>query len=364
MRIAVVGAGAIGCMLGARLAAQGHQITLIGRQEQADAINTAGLTLTEPDGSERIVWLRAATELREPPELALLTVKTQDVTAACQAIAPHVAGVPVVALQNGVRGDALAAAVLGRETVLGGVVMAAADYLQPGHVSIRFPGWMIVGEPFRPVPGRARAVAGVLGAALPTYVTSNLAGMRWSKLVSNLNNALCAATGLPLPELARTLVGRAASVRLMREGARVARAAGIHLDHGLYGLSWGAIRRDRTSALLAPLQAFMSTALLWLPESAAEAVVGAASRSRLGRIPLRGSTWQSIARGRPSEIDYLNGEIVQTGRRVGVPTPYNTHIVTLVRAVEQTHRYVRPDDLIPRDWDSSEPATAPAAAGV
>jgi 2-dehydropantoate 2-reductase len=227
---------------------------------------------------------------------------------------------------------------------------------------VLFPGWLIVGEPFNPVPGRARAVAEALGDALPTYLTANLTGTRWSKLISNLNNALCAATGLPLPELVRTPAGRVASVHLMREGARVAQAAGVRLDHGLYGLSWTALRRDRNTALIAPLQAFMSTALLRLPQQAAEAVVGAASRSRLGRIPLRGSTWQSIARRRPSEIDYLNGEIVRVGEQWGVPTPFNSHIVRLVREVERTQRYSRPEDLIPSDSDA--PETTAVTAGV
>jgi 2-dehydropantoate 2-reductase len=225
---------------------------------------------------------------------------------------------------------------------------------------VLFPGWLIVGEPFDPIPGRARAIADVLGEALPTYVTTNLVGTRWSKLVSNLNNALCAATGLPLPELARACAGRIASVRLMREGALVARAAGIRLDHGLYGLSWHALLRDRSTALIAPLQAFMSTALLRLPESAATAVVGAASRSRLGQIPLRGSTWQSIARGRPSEIDYLNGEIVRMGQRYGVPTPYNAHLVALVHEVERTHHYSPVEGLIPSPPREAAPSKATA----
>jgi 2-dehydropantoate 2-reductase len=360
MHIAVVGSGAIGCMFGAKLSARGHQITLVGRPDQVDAIASEGLVVTEPDGSKRRVWLRATTQLAEQPELVLLTVKTQDVTQACEAIEPLVNHVPVVTVQNGVRADALAADVLGREAVVGGVVMAAVDYLQPGHISVLFPGWVIVGEPFDPIPGRARAIADVLGEALPTYVTTNLVGTRWSKLISNLNNALCAATGLPLPELAHSRAGRMASVRLMREGALVARAAGIRLDHGLYGLSWRALLRDRSTALIAPLQAFMSTALLRLPESAATAVVGAASRSRLGQIPLRGSTWQSIARHRPSEIDYLNGEIVRMGQRYGVSTPYNAHIVALVHLAERTHHYSPVEGLNPSPLREAAPSKATA----
>ena len=131
MRVAVVGAGAIGCFLAARLSEGGHAITLVGHPEQADAINDGGLLLTDPRRGVRRYRLRAVRSLCERPDLVLLTVKTQDVAQACHDIRPFVMGVPVVAMQNGIQGDQLAAEVLGREAVVGAVVMCAARGLRP-----------------------------------------------------------------------------------------------------------------------------------------------------------------------------------------------------------------------------------------
>jgi hypothetical protein len=148
----------------------------------------------------------------------------------------------------------------------------------------------------------------------------------------------------------------------MKEGATVAHAAGVRLDHGLYGLTPRALRQDPNAALIALLQATMTAMLALLPERAAERVIAAAGRSRLGNLPVRGSTWQSIVRGRPSEIDYLNGEIVRRGRRLGIPTPFNSHIVDVVHEVERSHTFRRVEELLPPG--ASQRADAAPAATV
>ncbi len=347
MRIAVVGAGAIGSTLAARLSEHGHRVTLIGRADHVAAIRCDGLLVVQPNHTARRYRLEAATQLSERPDLVLLTVKTQDVPQACADLLPVAAGVPVVALQNGVRGDQLAAAALGRHAAAGGVVMCAATYLRPGVVSVQFPGWLIVGEPYSAVGARTSSIAAALAAAVPTYITRHLERVRWSKLLSNLNNALGAATGLTLAEVTRTPTGRVLAVRLMKEGWRVARATGVRLDHGLYGLTPRALGQRPAAAGVALLQSMMTPALATLPERAALAVVGAASRSALGRLPIRGSTWQSIARGKATEIDYLNGEIVRRGWQHGILTPYNARAVACVRAVERTRTYCSVAALIP-----------------
>jgi len=346
--IVVVGAGAIGGMLAARLAAQGVRVALVGREAQVEAIRREGLRLREPAGFVRRFPVPATASVAEalagePPSLVALAVKTQDLAPVCRELAPLLAslpGVPVITLQNGVQADALAGAVLGRERIVGAVVMCAASALEPGQVEVQFPGWLVVGEPFGRVRRRTRQVAEVLGAAVPTYVTENLVGVRWSKLISNLNNGLCAATGLLMGELLEHPAGRVLPVRVMKEGYAVARAAGVRLDHGLYGLGGRALAGGWRTAAIAVLQSTMTLVLAWLPERVATSVLVAAGRSGLGRLPVRGSTWQSLARGRPSEIDFLNGEIVRRGEALGVPVPYNRRVVETVHEVERTRRFV------------------------
>ncbi len=348
MRIAVMGAGAIGCFLAARLEERGHTITLVGRPAQVEAINRDGLLVREHSGRERQYRLRAETQLDETPELILLAVKTQDVATACKELAPWAAGVPVVAMQNGLEAERIAADVLGRESVLGAVVMCSVTYVQVGEITVHFTGWMLLGEPFAQVSARTHRVARVLREAGPTYITRDMRRARWTKLVTNLNNGICAATGLTLPELGSSEQGRVLSVRVMKEGYRVARANGVHLDHGLYGLTPRSLGRDPNATVIALLQGTMSALLAVAPERVAEGVLKAAGRSRLNQLPMRFSTWQSIARGQPTEIEYLNGAVVDAGKKLGVETPYNARVVEMVRRAEQTHTFCTVDALFPQ----------------
>jgi len=349
MRVAIVGAGAVGCYLAARLLDRSHEVILVGRPDQVDAIARDGLEVRDHRGETRryrAPAVLAVPALTERPDLVLLTVKTQDVAQACQDIRPYTDGTPVVAMQNGVRSDHIAGDILGQDTVVGAVVMCAVTYLQPGRVSVDFPGWLILGEPFGPPRPRTWAVVGLLNSCVPTFYTHRLAAVRWSKLISNLNNALSAVTGLTLPEIVGTLAGYALPVWVMREGYRIVHAAGMPLDHGLYGLTPRAVRRDPNAALVAVLQATMTTLLARLPERAAVAVLSAAATSRLNRLPIRGSTWQSIARGRPSEVDYLNGEIVRLGERLGMATPFNRRLVDMTHQVERTGQFLPIEALL------------------
>ncbi|MEO7003536.1 MAG: 2-dehydropantoate 2-reductase [Ktedonobacterales bacterium] len=363
MRIVVIGAGAIGCYLAARLSDAGEQVTLVGRPDQVAAISANGLLVRDSRDeaqspaqgvakAARRYQLPAVTRLEDiagtAPEtdqedhLVLLAVKTQDVPNACQVLREwreqgHIAlETPILTLQNGVRADALAAQELGEAAIVGGVVMCAVTFTQPGEISVQFPGWLIVGEPFGPVGKRTQAIVNTLNAAIPTFLTHDLRAVRWSKLITNLNNGICAATGLTMPQVARDPAGALIAARMMQEGQRVAKAAGVRLDHGLYGLSLRALRRDSNAALVALLQSLMNGAMARMPAGLAARLLALAGRSRLGNLPIRGSTWQSLARGKASEIAYLNGEIVRQGNELGVTTPYNTRLVALVKQVERT----------------------------
>ncbi len=315
-----------------------------------EAITRDGLWLTER-GRASCYRLDAVEKVEARPDLVLLAVKTPDLVAACQAIHPHLAGVPTVTLQNGLQADAMAASVLGPDVIVGAVVVCAATHLAPGKISVDVPGWLVVGAVGREREGRARQVARTLGTAMPTYLTGNLNGTRWAKLIANLNNGLSAATGLPLATLARDPSTRLLLVYVMREGHQVARAAGVQFDRHLYGLT----ARNPQLVPVALMQSLVSSHLpAMLPPAALGALLGMAARGPLGGLELRGSTWQSLVRGRLTEIDFLNGEIVLQGSMRGVPAPFNARIVELVYAVERTSRFCAPDDL----WPESSHARA------
>ena len=133
-KIAVIGAGAIGSLIGGLLARAGEDVTLIARQAQVEAINAQGLRI---DGllGKLTIPVRAAETLDFQPDLALLAVKTQDVEAACRQVAAYVRAIPIVTLQNGVRSDEIVATLLPRENIISGVVLFNAQFLEPGKVT-------------------------------------------------------------------------------------------------------------------------------------------------------------------------------------------------------------------------------------
>ena len=326
MRIAVIGAGAIGSVLGGLLSRQGHEVTLVARQEQVDAIRAHGLRL---DGGLGPLEIRipAATALESEPDLALLAVKTQDVTTALSEHRDHLDGVPLVTLQNGVRSDGLAAAALPRTEIVSAVVVVTATYLAAGRVTLVERGHLVVGRPNGPRDALVDRVATVLDSVVPTRVSDNVAGAHWLKLVMNLNNALPALTDRSVQDLAEDPFLRALAIRLMREGLRVVDRAGIPLEG------------------LGPVTPNQVRFLTRLPTAWAARGFARQVRRTGGPWPILGSTLQSLRRGRATEIDFLNGEIVSLGRDVRVPTPLNARVVELVHEVEQTRRFFDTDGL-------------------
>jgi 2-dehydropantoate 2-reductase len=325
MRVAVIGAGAIGSVIGGLLARAHEDVTLIGRRPHVDAVNRDGLRIDGALGTMQ-VRVRAAERLDFRPDLALLTVKTQGVVATAREVYPYVSGVPVVTMQNGVRSDELVANVLGMEDILSCVVLLGATFLEPGRVTYSRQGKLVLGVPFGPIEERTRMVATILSKAVPTHLTANIAGAHWTKLVINENNALPAVTGLSIQDVNRQPALRSLSVLMMREAAATIAAAGIKLA-SLPGVPTTALR-----------------AMLWLPLPAASRLLGLLSQS-LGKTPALGSTLQSVRRGEETEIDYLNGEVVALGRRTGTPTPYNAVVVKLVHEVEATGTFLTTEEV-------------------
>jgi 2-dehydropantoate 2-reductase len=325
MKIAVIGAGAIGSLLGGLLARAGEDVTLVGRPAHVEAVNQSGLLIDGALGPMR-VQVRAQQRLDFTPEVALLTAKTQAVATTAREVQPYAAGVPVVTVQNGVRSDELAAGVLGKENLLSSVVLFGATFLEPGKVTYAPAGTLVLGVPFGPVDQRAHAIAMVLDKAVPTRLSDNIQGAHWTKLIINENNALPAVTGLSLQEVnQQPALGRLA-VLLMREAAATIQAAGIQM------------------ASLPRVPAAALTTMLRLPMPVAARLPGLLSRS-LGTTPTLGSTLQSVKRGQRTEIDYLNGEVVTLGKRIGRPTPYNTAVVDLVHQVEATGNFLTAEQV-------------------
>jgi len=297
-RVAVMGAGAVGCYHGGMLARAGHAVTLIGRPAHVQAVRERGLRLQTLSFDETVA-VAADTDAAAvaDADLVLVAVKSPDTEAVAQAMRPHLAPhALVLSLQNGVDNAERLRAALPDQAVAAAVVYVATDMAGPGHLRHHGRGELVL-EPVRTRPGLSeRAAQAFIEAGVPTEVSDNVRGALWAKLILNCAyNALSALGRLPYG----ALVQRPGVVEVMRdvvaECLAVAQAEGVVVP----GDVPAAVRRI---AATMPTQ-FSSTA-------------------------------QDLMRGKPSEIDHLNGHVVRRGEALGVPTPANRVLWTLVRLVE------------------------------
>ncbi len=319
-RIAIIGAGAIGSVLGAFLERAGEDVTLIGRSAQVNAIRQNGLRVDGALGSftARVASVEA---LEFQPDLTFLTVKTQDVLAALQPNRARLADAPLVTFQNGVRSDELVATLLPGSQIISAVVNISATYLSPASVTVSYPGSLVIGRPFGKPDAQLDSLAALLRHVAPTTISGNIKGVHWLKLIFNLNNSFPALLDADLHQAYAQPYLRQLAARVMREGFQVVRRAGIRLE----------------SLPEAPVALFQVLAVL--PAPLAGLLLAAGARRLRSGWPISGSTLQSVRRGRPTEIDYLNGEIVRLGAEVGMQTPLNAAMVEMVHQVEQTGRF-------------------------
>jgi len=324
--IGVIGAGAVGSALGALLHRAGQNVVLVARPAHIAAIRQDGLQV-DGDMGDFIAPVEAIETLNFKPDLALLTVKAQDVAAAVKANQTFLDDVPVVTFQNGIRSDELVANILPREQILSSVVLMHVTYLSPGKVTVVYRGKLILGRPFGQRDGKLEDVAHILNQAVPTRVTDNIQGAHWLKLIVNLNNVLPAITNQTMSQVYASASLRNLAVGLMREGLRVANRANIRLES------------------LPEVSVGLTRLINWIPLRIAGRIAATKVRRLTTEWPLWGSTLQSIQRGRPTEIDYLNGEIVELGRRYSEATPLNAKMVELVHRVERTGQFLSVEEI-------------------
>lgn len=295
LHIAVMGAGAVGCYYGAMLARAGHTVTLIARPAHVQAIEQQqGLWLESAAFTGRVP-LRATTEASavKDAQLVLFCTKSTDTESAGRDMAPHLApGAVVWSLQNGVDNAPRLAAVLG-QPVVPVVVYVAAAMAAPGHVCHLGRGELLV----EPHPVHAPLLAALAQAGVTVQESNDVRQALWAKLVLNcVYNPLSAITDLSYGPLLASAGVEQVVRNIVQECLSVAHASGIALP---------ADTLDKVLQLAATM-----------PQQ-------------------KSSTAQDLARGKRSEIDHLNGFIVQEGARLGIPTPVNQLLHTLVRLKEQ-----------------------------
>jgi 2-dehydropantoate 2-reductase len=326
LKIAIIGAGAIGSLLGAYLTEAGEDVVLIGHRDQVSVIKEKGLVIDGIRGKKKID-LKIEESLNEKPDLVFLTVKTQDVAATARECVPFIARVPIVAMQNGIRSERLLHQAIEKADIITSIVLFGATYLFPGEVFHNFEGKIIIGRVSGEKDSRLILIREVLNRAFPTVIAENIKGIEWLKLVLNLNNALPGIIGEDIQKTFLSAPICRIGIGLMTEAVEVMAKAKIRLI-------------DLPDFPLSRLEGLLALP----PEEAAR--IYSRIMTGLSSSSLPGSILQSIKRGRPTEIDYLNGEIVALGRETNVSTPLNAKIVDLVHRVEEDKRFYSPEELI------------------
>jgi 2-dehydropantoate 2-reductase len=318
MRIGIHGAGSIGCYVGGMLlAARAADVTLVGRARLGDELAAHGLTVADFDRASRTIAPGRVRFATEPAALAdcdavLVCVKSAQTAEVARALAPILRKDAVVAsLQNGVRNADVLRAQLAPRAVLPAIVGFNVISRGDGRFQRTTSMPLTLGAD----PAGAPLVAALAAAGLDVKTTSNLAAHQWTKLLVNLNNAVSALSGAPTREILLSPGYRKVVAALVSEALGVLRAAGIR-PAPLQGIPVGLMPK-----------------VLRLPTP----IVRLVTRTQMKVDPsARSSMWEDLTKGRPTEVDYLNGEIVRLAEGAGRDAPLNRRVVDLVHAAEGT----------------------------
>jgi len=308
VRTAVLGAGAVGCYYGGMLARAGHPVTLIGRAPHVEAFEKSGLRFEGLKFDERVA-VAASTKAAavRGAKLVLFCVKSTDTEPAAAQIAPFLAADAIVVnLQNGVDNTERIRGILQTARVpcpvIPAVVYVATEMAGPGHLRHHGRGDLVVGSLNRNFPDEliAKIKAWFEAAGVPVVISDNVAGELWAKLVVNCAyNALSAITQLPYGRMIEGAGIRETMRAVVEETLAVAKASGVAMAPDM-------LAKVYKIAEAMPTQ-FSSTA-------------------------------QDLARGKPTEIDHLNGYVVRRGEALGIPTPANQVLHALVKLLESKPR--------------------------
>ncbi|HXJ84776.1 MAG TPA: 2-dehydropantoate 2-reductase [Candidatus Methylomirabilis sp.] len=338
-KLLFIGAGAIGSYLGAFLSRAGHDVTLVDPwADQVEAIRRQGISVTGPhdpfEARPTAVHLHEAARLPHDFDIAFVAMKAHDTAWATHLALRHLAPDGFVVSSQNCWPDPVVAAAAGAGRSVGLVMSKIGVAVwKPGHVERGMERGQGKGhDVFRAgehdgrITPRVQALAEMLSVIDGSQATDNLWGERWAKLCQNaMGNPVQAMSGLGSLEIASSEVGRAITIHLGAESARVGLALGYRIPKfaGAAAEQWAdAGRRETYEALDRMLTPTSSGSRSW-----------------------RASMAQDVTKGRPTEIDYMNGHVVAQGRERGVPTPVSTAVVETVREIDAGTRKPAPQNI-------------------
>ncbi|HSL01227.1 MAG TPA: 2-dehydropantoate 2-reductase [Rubrobacteraceae bacterium] len=318
--VLVVGAGAIGGVTAAMMVGGVRRVAVLdANEEHVERMRTEGL-LIDDLGEERRARLDAHTspdELDGPFDFALVTLKAPHLESALGPLVERELVRTFVSLGNGLVQERVAG-IVGEGRLIWGTVEWGATNLGPGHLARTTRNVFVIGEPDGSIQDRTRLLADVLSTVDEVRVTENIRGQVWSKLlVNSAFSGLGAVSGLLYREVLEHPDGREAALAVWREGYDVGMAQNLELEE-VFGIPAASlVVRDPADR-----------------ERADEALEAAIQRAGATKA----SMLQDLERGLKTEVDVINGAVVEKGREYGVETPLNARVVELMHAMERGER--------------------------
>jgi len=324
LKIAVIGAGAIGGVTAAFIKKAGWDPILVCKHADTLAqVKAPGLQVRGLKGAHTVP-LRAVQTIADLPaglDIVFHATKANDCVAVAEALLPCLKPESVVvSLQNGISEDALAD-VLGRERVVGCVVGWGATHTGAGQLEVTSEGEFVLGNIDHRPDDRLEIIRQMLAAVQPTRISDNIMGELYSKLMINACiNSLGAITGVTLGELLAVRKIRSIFIALMQEALAVANAMGLRVEPSTGG----------------KLDYYQFLAGRGISKQIKRHLVIRIIGFKYRRI--RSSSLQSLERGRPTEIDFLNGYICDRAAENGVSVPVNRAVVGMIKTIEAGKR--------------------------
>ncbi len=325
MKAAILGCGAIGGLFLGYLSKQGIDVRGVVRDYQVSSLKEQGLFIEGVRGKE-IFKVNAVSCLREKVDLAVFAVKTGDLPRIIEDNLEYLKEAKILAVQNGVKSEDTLNKYFPAERIVSGIVMFGATFYPPNKVVHNFGEDLILGSVFSSSDSVIQEVGGALVKAFNLKFSGNIKGAKYLKLFINLNNCIPAVLGVSMQEAFSDLELAKLAVKLNREAYRVVKMSGIELE------DLPSYPKKRIEDLVSLDIGFAASIF--------SKVMGSLSKE-----PLYGSILQSIKRKKPSEIDYINGEIVSLAKRNNLDAPLNRKITELVHRVESSGKFLGKDEL-------------------
>ena len=327
LKLAVIGAGAIGGVTAGLMKKAGWEPILVCKHQKiVDRIDDQGVSIRGIKGTHRIslTAVRDILDLPDDIDIFFLATKANDSLTAAKSLKPILKdGALLVSMQNGIAEEGLAQ-VVGSDRVIGCVVGWGATYAGPAEFEITSPGEFVIGNwNQQSDPTRLDAIRQSLDAVQPTRTTTNIFGELYAKLIINACiNALGVITGETLGNLLSEGRIRLLFIKIIHEAMAVADAMGLRVEPA----AGGKLNYYRFLKGCGKISQFKRDLFI--------RIIGFRYRH------IKSSSLQSLERGRPTEIDYLNGYICDKARKLGVKVPVNDAVVTMVHQIQDGSRLI------------------------